>query len=73
MKMLYAFIVSVSALLAWVVASTAQSTPPYAGQEHRWIKALSEIEVRDLTQGRGIGIRQGRDGAQLLSRTSARS
>ncbi len=56
MKMLYAFIVSVSALLALVVASTAQSTPPYAGQEHRSIKALSEIEVRDLTQGRGMGL-----------------
>jgi Spy/CpxP family protein refolding chaperone len=56
MKMPYAALVSVFALLAPVVASTAQTTSPYAGQEHRSIKALSETEMRDLTQGRGMGL-----------------
>lgn len=34
----------------------AQSTSPYAGQERRAIKALSETDVRDLREARGLGL-----------------
>ena len=52
----YAFVVSLAVLLLSCVASTAQTPPPYAGQEGRPIKALSETEVRDLAEGRGMGL-----------------
>jgi ketosteroid isomerase-like protein len=34
----------------------AQTTSPYAGQEQRSIKALSDKEISDLTEARGIGL-----------------
>jgi ketosteroid isomerase-like protein len=34
----------------------AQTTSPYAGQERRSIKALSDKEISDLTQARGMGL-----------------
>jgi Spy/CpxP family protein refolding chaperone len=36
--------------------SLAQSPSPYAGQERRSIKALSEKEIGDLQEGRGMGL-----------------
>ena len=52
----YAVVLSSSLLLASVVAATAQSPSPYAGQEQRPIKAVSETEMGDLAQGRGMGL-----------------
>jgi Spy/CpxP family protein refolding chaperone len=34
----------------------AQTTSPYTGQEQRAIKALSEEEIRDLLEARGMGL-----------------
>ena len=34
----------------------AQATSPYAGQEQRAIKALSDEEIRDLLEARGMGL-----------------
>src|SRR6266487_3673148 len=43
-----------------IVATTAigatQTTSPYTGQEQRTIKALSDREISDLTEGRGMGL-----------------
>jgi len=46
------------AVLAIVATTTssAQTASPYAGQEQRAIKALSDEEIRDLLQGRGMGL-----------------
>lgn len=48
------------ASLVIIVASTAlsraQSTSPYAGQEQRTIKALSDQETKDLLEARGMGL-----------------
>jgi Spy/CpxP family protein refolding chaperone len=38
------------------VSATAQNPSGYAGQQHRAIKALSEQEIADLTNGRGMGL-----------------
>src|SRR5881296_2764430 len=50
-----ALFASLVAILAAVGAS-AQTTSPYAGQEQRAIKALSDQEIRDLLEGRGMGL-----------------
>lgn len=34
----------------------AQTPSPYAGQDQRSIKALSDDEIRDLTEGRGMSL-----------------
>lgn len=41
-----------------VLPALAQQHPPapYAGQQNRDIKALSPEEIRDLTEGRGMGL-----------------
>src|SRR2546429_5560010 len=45
------------AIFAASAAGAASQTPsPYAGQEQRAIKALSEQEIGDLKEGRGIGL-----------------
>ena len=45
------------AILAASAAGAASQTPsPYAGQEQRSIKALSEKEIGDLKEGRGMGL-----------------
>jgi hypothetical protein len=44
------------AILASVATSMAQTTSPYAGQEQRPIKALSDQEIRDLLEARGMGL-----------------
>ena len=36
--------------------ASAQSSQPYAGLEHRPIKALSQQQVDDLRAGRGMGL-----------------
>ena len=55
---------SLSLLLAAITAATAQPPSPYAGQERRSIKALSETEMRDLSEGRGMGLAKA---AELIS------
>src|SRR6266581_1015223 len=51
---------AVFASLVVIVASaayaTAQTTSPYAGQQQRTIKALSDEEIADLSEGRGMGL-----------------
>ena len=51
-----AIVLSLSVLLASAVGSTAQTPSPYAGQERRSIKALSDTDIRDLTEARGMGL-----------------
>src|SRR5712691_1927450 len=49
-------ILSLIALIAAMAGAEAQTASPYAGQERRAIKALSEEEIRDLLEGRGMGL-----------------
>ena len=51
-----AFLLSLAAFAALPAPSTAQITSPYAGQEQRSIMALSESEIRDLMEARGMGL-----------------
>jgi hypothetical protein len=43
-------------LLVLSSAAVAQHAQPYAGLEHRPIKALSEQQIADLQAGRGMGL-----------------
>lgn len=43
------------ALLAMLPLTGMAADSPYAGQEHRKIKALSEQEINDYMNGRGMG------------------
>ena len=52
----YAVVLSFFALLGLFVTAQGQAPSPYAGQEGRPIKALSETEMRDLAEGRGMGL-----------------
>jgi Spy/CpxP family protein refolding chaperone len=52
----FTILLSVAALVGSAAASLAQTTSPYAGQERRSIKALSDREISDLTEGRGLGL-----------------
>jgi LTXXQ motif family protein len=52
----FAVVLALGAVLASTGISPAQNTSPYIGQEGRSIKALSETEVRDLMEGRGMGL-----------------
>ena len=52
----FTIFLSVAALVGSATASVAQTTSPYAGQEQRTIKALSDREISDLTEGRGLGL-----------------
>jgi Spy/CpxP family protein refolding chaperone len=52
----FTLFLSVAALVGSATASLAQTTSPYAGQEQRAIKALSDREISDLTEGRGLGL-----------------
>jgi hypothetical protein len=49
-------IILLSVLVASIFGSAAQTPSPYAGQEQRAIKGLSEAEMRDLAEGRGMGL-----------------
>jgi Spy/CpxP family protein refolding chaperone len=51
-----ALYLSIIVIVASAGNSTAQTAFPYAGQEQRSIKALSEEEIRDLREGRGMGL-----------------
>jgi hypothetical protein len=39
-----------------VAISAARTRSPYAGQQHRTIKALSDEEISDLLEARGMGL-----------------
>src|SRR6516165_3371207 len=43
-------------IVATTATGIAQTTSPYAGQEQRTIKALSDEEIRDLLEARGMGL-----------------
>jgi Spy/CpxP family protein refolding chaperone len=43
-------------IVAMTATGIAQTTSPYTGQEQRAIKALSEEEIRDLLEARGMGL-----------------
>ena len=43
-------------IVASTANATAQTTSPYAGQQQRTIKALSDQEIADLLEGRGMGL-----------------
>jgi Spy/CpxP family protein refolding chaperone len=47
---------AVLAIVAATATLSAQTASPYAGQEQRAIKALSEEEIRDLLEARGMGL-----------------
>jgi Spy/CpxP family protein refolding chaperone len=47
---------ALGAILASLVVSSAQNASPYVGQQGRSIKALSETEIRELMEGRGMGL-----------------
>lgn len=47
---------AITALILLPLAAGAQHAKPYAGQESRAIKALSEQETADLLAGRGMGL-----------------
>jgi Spy/CpxP family protein refolding chaperone len=48
--------VFVIVLVMWPLAASAQTSSPYIGQEQRPIKALSDREIADLLEGRGMGL-----------------
>jgi len=45
-------VILLAMLLASIFAAAAQTPSPYAAQEQRAIKALSNAEMRDLAEGR---------------------
>ena len=47
---------SVLVLALTVTLANAQSPQPYAGQQSRPVKALSEQQIADLREGRGMGM-----------------
>src|SRR5216684_5819064 len=51
-----ALFASLVIIAASTANATAQTTSPYAGQQQRTIKALSEQDIRDLLEGRGMGL-----------------
>lgn len=46
---------AVSCLLCLVSLAAGQQASPYAGEQHRAIKSLSEQELADLREGNGMG------------------
>jgi hypothetical protein len=52
----WAILVGLLTFAASISGSTAQNASPYAGQERRSVKALSDTEMRDLAEGRGMGL-----------------
>jgi Spy/CpxP family protein refolding chaperone len=51
-----AMFASLVVIVASTATATAQSTSPYAGQEQQAIKALSDEDIRDLLEARGMGL-----------------
>jgi Spy/CpxP family protein refolding chaperone len=52
----FTIFLSAAALLVSAAASLAETASPYADQRQRSIKALSDQEISDLTEGRGLGM-----------------
>ena len=52
----FTIFLSAAALIVSAAASLAQTPSPYPGQEQRSIKALSDREISDLTEARGMGL-----------------
>ena len=51
-----AFFASLVVISLSAANAAGQTTSPYAGQQHRTIKALSDQEIADLLEGRGMGL-----------------
>src|SRR5205823_11700078 len=51
-----AFFASLVVISLSTANATGQTTSPYAGQQQRTIKALSDQEIADLLEGRGMGL-----------------
>jgi Spy/CpxP family protein refolding chaperone len=51
-----AMFASLVVIVASTATATAQSTSPYACQEQQAIKALSDEDIRDLLEARGMGL-----------------
>src|SRR5438132_2239894 len=51
-----ALFASLVVIVASTANATAQTASPYAGQQQRTIKALSDQEIGDLLEGRGMGL-----------------
>ena len=51
-----ALFASLVVIAASTATATAQSTSPYVGHEQRTIKALSDEDIRDLLEARGMGL-----------------
>jgi len=51
-----ALFASLLVIAASTADAAAQTTSPYAGQQQRTIKALSDQEIADLLEGRGMGL-----------------
>ena len=49
-------LIALLAIVATTATSSAQTTSPYTGQEQRTIKALSDEEIGDLLEARGMGL-----------------
>ena len=49
-------LIALLAIVATTATSSAQTTSPYTGEEQRAIKALSEEEIKDLLEARGMGL-----------------
>ena len=49
-------LISLVTVAAMTAGAAAQTTSPYASQEQRTIKALSDQEIGDLREGRGMGL-----------------
>ena len=47
---------TIVALLFFTVPAAANAPSPYVGQEQRAVKALSQQEIDDLRNGRGMGL-----------------
>jgi Spy/CpxP family protein refolding chaperone len=51
---MYRFLIAITAVV-FVASSNATPTSPYAGQEQREIKSLSQQEMNDYLAGKGMG------------------
>ena len=51
-----ALVISLVAMFALAAGAAAQTTSPYAGQQQRIIKALSDDEIQGLLEGRGMSL-----------------
>ena len=59
---------SLVVIVASAASATAQTTSPYAGQQQRTIKALSDQEIGDLLEGRGMGLAKAAESTRIRDR-----